>query len=241
MKTFLLLLAVFWGSRVFAEYQDKPSDCVKKEVLPCAVWVLGKTHFPRAGMQVYVSENSLFEFRNSEIYLIRGKMWIVSDRPVRLTSRFGAVEAETKNEIWAEATDEGVLARALRRELQVTPRGAVDGIALESGFELRLSYVNPKTGVAEYSWPSLVNLSTHLKSFQTLVPSDTVFKQKAGAFASVLLKAVKVAALIDQQAFERKLASEDQLTSQRKRIQLQPDGRDSFLRELFRKKSDFEE
>jgi hypothetical protein len=241
MKIFLMLWSVFFCSSVLADYQDKPTHCVKNEVLPCAVWAFKKTHFPRAGMQIYVSENSLFEFRDAEIYLIRGKMWVVNDKPVRVTSRFGAVSAKAKNEIWVEASDESLLTRAFRGELSVVPRGMLEPMQVAAGFEMSLSYVNPKTGVAEYTWPSLTSLSSHLKSFQTLVPSEDLFREKAGDFASVLLRAVKMAAMIDQQAIERKLASEDQLAVKRQRVQLQPDGRDSFLRELFRKKSDFEE
>jgi hypothetical protein len=240
MKTsfFLIFLFTVFAS---ADFQEKPDHCLKSHARPCALWALKKAHIPMAGFQLYVSADALFEVRPLEIYLMRGNIWVVTDKPFVVSSRFGSVKTADKNEIWAEANDEAVLVRAFAKSLQASPRGLSEAIEIQPGFEMRMSYVDIKTGVADYNWPTLVSLAAHLKVFQTLVPSEEVFNEKTEKFASILQDAVKIAAEMDRDAVVRKMASVQQSTSRLKYDKDQSAGRDSYLRKLFRIKSDFAE
>lgn len=218
--------------------QQQPENCLKNKVYPCAVWAIGKGHILHQGTDLFFSAGSLFEWKTeNRVYLSSGWLWVKNKAGFTVQGRFGQVSAEHQNEMWVHAADEAFTVRAGEKFLSVRPLGGQEEMSLAQGYEIRFSFVDRNFGIADFTWPSVMDFSSYLIGIQKTAGEEQA-RQKAEKLAPAIVAAAQSSAQSQELALSRSLAS----TSKGPKVGEEEDpGRDLRLRRLFRVKSDFEE
>lgn len=224
-----------------AEISVEPAGCLAKFTPPCAVLTHDKSELLFPGVRVFTSRDSLIEFRSAnEAFVARGLVWFHAELPVKVFTKFGSFAGT--GDFWVEMSEDVIVLKSLKGTAQVTPRGSATSIELPVGHEMELRGVDPRRGVAGSTWPVTLKLAQHLSVIAKVFPYELMnFQEHSLYLGRVTAQAAEANGRWYQAAVERKIANhterEHRLKYEAKRATI----RDSYLRRLFRQKSNFEE
>lgn len=215
-----------------------PADCIKETKSVCAVETGEDEKFTlklENGTVILSSETTLIRTAPNELRLVRGEVWIRSEKaPIVVRTEYG--EAQSAKEYWVERSPDQIRISATGGDVSFTARASSETLLIPQGLENTLGRIG-KDGVASIGIPIPIEPSSHLARWARLYPGTKAdFEKDVAAFRVNWTKAKPQASEIHQALFDRKVASIESEAKAKAEARRKADERNRILREQFRAK-----
>lgn len=226
-----------------ATYIATPENCVAAKTYPCAILTQSKSTIAHNGSGFYFSANSLFTFvAPNKMFLSRGAVWVISKSDLQIDNKYGSFSKDKQDaEFFIDFHNSAFTVSVFSGEVEIIAKGGAKS-TVQQGRYNTLAAVDYQTKSCYVGNPSVVELQSYMKNFSKSFPFGLVSVED---HLKQVAKAVLVASQEDSDALRgdtaRHLASVAEKENRLKLEEKRTKQLESYLRRLFRAKSNFED
>lgn len=239
MKVAAFIVAFTLNVQVHASEIQLPAGCLTDAKAVCAVENPNEQGFEvKVGESTVVLDHasSLVRTSEHEIRLVKGTAWVKATGLVTVQSEFGAVANVGSGDFWVTKTKSQITALAVSTDVNLRPKGSQETLLVSQGLQNTLGQVT-FGGVAETGIPMPIPFKEHLFRWARLYRGDKKeFETQVDKFHETWTDASRASAQINQQLFERKVASVDELAKAEEAKRSKVQSEQNQLRQMFRKR-----
>ncbi len=241
---FIELVMLFYSSLSMGSGTQWPEKCLSQKVFPCAVYAYKKTYFTLNDNQFFISKDTLIEFQSpSDATFAKGVVWGHVNADFRLKNPYGELSSKKeKGQFVIDSSEVGASLRILQGQFEVSARASEESYLLSSGLGVQLGPVDYGRKMASVSLPQVFSLKDYIKSIERVFPfSEFNFQEHIDKVAHSVRKGLELQSRWNQTIVEQKLTDAHHKKVRQKYEAEYTSRRDSYLRSLFRQKSNFED
>lgn len=240
----MVLSILFYAILSMGSGAQWPDGCLSQKVFPCAIYSYKKTYFKLNENQFFLSKDTLIEFQSlSEATFVKGVVWVQANSHMRLKNPYGEIlSKKEKGQFVIDSSEIGATVRVLNGQFDVKARASEESYLLSAGLGVSLGPVDYGRKMASISLPQVFLLKDYIKSIKRVFPfSEFNFQEHLEVVAQSVRKGLSLQAQWNQTIVEQKITDAHHTKVRQKYEAEYSSRRDSYLRSLFRQKSNFED
>lgn len=236
----LLIICSFFQVRVHAELLQLPKNCLKS-LVTCSL--AGEANGDKAmlskGTEVRFLKNAEISRINAKrIKLIKGDILVrATDKPVVVETLYSTVVVTSGLALF-QAQPERVLLSALTADVQFTPRGSKESIAIPKGLQNEVGPVR-KSGVAQSEYPRSMALHGLVEKWASfyLQAELSIVKADFENFIPSWRESLEFVGPWYVETINRQVAEQEEADQRRMKLKEERLKEENYYREMFRRKN----
>lgn len=240
LRLALLLVCSFVQVRVRADLLEQPKNCVKS-LLTCSLAAEsnGEVAMLSKGTEVrFLKGGEITRINAKRIKIIKGDILVrATDKPIVVETLFSSVVVTSGLALF-QAQPERVLLSALTADVQFTPRGSKESIAIPKGLQNEVGPVR-KSGVAQSEYPRSMALHGLVEKWAAFYSQAElpIVKADFEKFIPSWRESLDFVGPWYLETINRQVAEQEEADQRRMRLKEERMKEENYYREMFRRKN----